>query len=198
MHTMESTLPLQTRAALRPALAMAAIALFGFGLLYSLAGTGLGRALFPQQATGSLIKRDGSAVASLLVAQPFADARYLQPRPSAANYDPMAAAGSNQARTNPEAIQRITDTRADVAARDGIAVDAVAPELTTQSGSGLDPDISPAAAQQQVARIARARGLDEASVRKAIAAAMQAPQFGFLGPARVNVVRANLALDAHR
>ena len=198
MHTMESTLPLHTRAALRPALVMAAIALLGFGLLYSLAGTGLGRALFPQQATGSLIKRDGSAVASLLVAQPFADARYLQPRPSAANYDPMAAAGSNQARTNPEAIQRITDTRADVAARDGIAVDAVAPELTTQSGGGLDPDISPAAAQQQVARIARARGLDEAIVRKAIADATQAPQFGLLGPARVNVVRANLALDAHR
>ena len=198
MHTMESTLPLQTRAALRPALAMAAIALFGFGLLYSLAGTGLGRALFPQQATGSLVMRDGKAVASMLVAQSFADARYLQPRPSAAKYDPMAAAGSNQARTNPEAIQRIADTRAEVAARDGIAVDAVAPDLTTQSGSGLDPDISPAAAEQQVARIARARGLDEAIVRKAIAGATQAPQFGALGPARVNVVRANLALDARR
>ena len=198
MHTMESTLPLQTRAALRPALAMAAIALFGFGLLYSLAGTGLGRALFPQQATGSLVMRDGKAVASMLVAQSFADARYLQPRPSAAKYDPMAAAGSNQARTNPEAIQRIAATRTEVAARDGIAMDAVAPDLTTQSGSGLDPDISPAAAQQQVARIARARGLDEAIVRKAIAGATQAPQFGALGPARVNVVRANLALDARR
>ena len=198
MDTMESTLSLQTRAALRPALVMAAIALFGFGLLYSLAGTGLGRALFPQQATGSLVMRDGKAVASALVAQPFADTRYLQPRPSAAKYDPMAAAGSNQARTNPEAIQRIAATRTEVAARDGIAMDAVAPDLTTQSGSGLDPDISPAAAQQQVARIARARGLDEAIVRKAIAGATQAPQFGALGPARVNVVRANLALDARR
>ncbi len=198
MDTMESTLSLQTRAALRPALVMAAIALFGFGLLYSLAGTGLGRALFSHQATGSLVMRDGKAVASALVAQPFADTRYLQPRPSAAKYDPMAAAGSNQARTNPEAIQRIADTRAEVAARDGIAVDAVAPDLTTQSGSGLDPDISPAAAEQQVARIARARGLDEAIVRKAIAGATQAPQFGALGPARVNVVRANLALDARR
>ncbi len=190
------THPLQTRGALRPALAMAGIALAGFGLLYSLAGTGLGRVLFPAQATGSIVMREGAPVASSLVAQPFADARYLQPRESAAQYDPMAAAGSNQARTNPELLARIARTRLQVAKRDGVAPEEVAADLLTQSGSGLDPDISPAAAEQQVVRIARARGLAEARVHQAIASATHAPQFGFLGPARVNVVRANLALDA--
>ncbi|MFT4249282.1 MAG: potassium-transporting ATPase subunit KdpC [Pseudomonas sp.] len=189
-------LPLRDSGAWRASLALAPVVLLGFGLLYSLAATGITGALFPAQATGSLVERDGRVVGSTLVAQPFADARYFQPRPSAAKYDPMAAAGSNQARSNPELVQRIADTRKAVAARDGVAEDAVAGDLVTQSGSGLDPHVSVAAARQQVARVARARGLPEARVRALLDAQVEPRQFGVLGQSRVNVLRLNLALDA--
>lgn len=192
MNMMDANVPLQSHGALRPALAMAAIALLGFGGLYSLVATGIGSTLFPSQAAGSIVVRDGKPVASLLVAQPFSDARYLQPRPSAANYDLMAAAGSNQARTNPEAQARIALARNTIAARDGVAPAAVADDLVTQSGSGLDPHISVVGAAQQVARIAQARNLSPAVVRVALANATE----GSLGsPAYVNVVKVNLALD---
>ena len=190
------TQPLQDRIGLRAPLLFAAIVLIVFGLLYSLAGTALGRMLFPSAATGSLVERDGRAVGSALVAQPFADARYFQPRPSAANYDPMAAAGSNQARSNPDLRTRIAAATAAVAKRDGIAPTDVPMELVTQSGGGMDPHISPAGARVQVARVAKARGLDPADVRKLVDAATEAPQFGLLGQPRVNVLRLNLALDA--
>ena len=108
--------PAPARSALRPSLMLAAVSLLGFGLLYSLAGTGLGRVLFPHQATGSLVERDGRVIGSALVAQPFADDRYFQSRPSAAGYDVMALAGSNQARTNPDLRTRIDEARAAVAA----------------------------------------------------------------------------------
>lgn len=183
---------------LRASLGLALVALLVMGLLYSLAGAGLGRALFPVQATGSIIERDGVAVGSALVAQPFDDARYFQPRPSAANYDPMAAAGSNQARSNPGLRQRIDDTTAAVAARDGIAAADVPAELVTQSGSGLDPDLSPAGVQVQVARVAAARGLPPDVVARLVAEHTQARQFGLLGEPRINVLDLNLALDALR
>lgn len=183
---------------LRASLGLALVALLVMGLLYSLAGAGLGRALFPVQATGSIIERDGVAVGSALVAQPFGDARYFQPRPSAANYDPMAAAGSNQARSNPGLRQRIDDTTAAVAARDGIAAADVPAELVTQSGSGLDPDLSPAGVQVQVARVAAARGLPPDVVARLVAEHTQARQFGLLGEPRINVLDLNLALDALR
>jgi K+-transporting ATPase ATPase C chain len=183
---------------LRASLGLALVALLVMGLLYSLAGAGLGRALFPVQATGSIIERDGVAVGSALVAQPFDDARYFQPRPSAANYDPMAAAGSNQARSNPGLRQRIDDTTAAVAARDGIAAADVPAELVTQSGSGLDPDLSPAGVQVQVARVAAARGLPPDVVARLVAEHTQARQFGLLGEPRINVLGLNLALDALR
>ena len=192
MNTLDANDHLQSRGAWRPALAMSAITLLGFGALYSLAATGIGSGLFPSQATGSIVLRDGKPVASLLVAQPFADPRYLQSRPSAANYDPMAAAGSNQARTNPDAIARIAAARDAIASRDGIAPEAVANDLITQSGSGLDPHVSAAAAEQQVERIAMARGIPAASVRDAVA---QATQSSVGSPVYVNVVMANLALD---
>ena len=192
MNTFDANVPLQTRGAWRPAVAMSVIALLGFGGLYSLAATGIGSGLFPSQATGSIVMRDGKAVASLLVAQPFADSRYLQPRPSAANYDPMAAAGSNQARTNPDAIARIALARQTVAVRDGISPEAVASDLITQSGSGLDPHISAAAAEQQVERIALARGIPAERVRDAVA---QATRNSLSSPIYVNVVMVNLALD---
>ena len=186
------------RIAPRAPLLFALLVLLCFGLLYSLVGTALGRLAFPWQATGSLAMQDGQARGSTLVAQPFADARYFQPRPSAANYDPMAAAGSNQARSNPDLRKRIAETAAAVAARDGIALAEVPAELTTQSGGGLDPHLSPRAAQVQVARVAKARGLSAAEVDAMVVAHTQPRQFGLLGEPRVNVLELNLALDARR
>jgi len=193
---MNDTTCLQDRVGLRAPLLFALAILVVFGLLYSLLGTALGRVLFPMQATGSVVERDGDVVGSMLVAQPFADARYFRPRPSAANYDPMAAAGSNQARSNPDLRKRIADAIAAVAAREGIAATQVPDDLATESGGGLDPDISPAGARVQVARVAKARGLDSAVVETLVAESIEAPQFGVLGPPRVNVLRLNLALDA--
>lgn len=179
----------------RPALALAGVSLLGFGLLYSLAGVGLGSVLFPHQAGGSLIERDGKVIGSSLVAQPFADDRYFQSRPSAASYDVMALAGSNQARTNPDMRSRIDEARAAVAAREGVAPDAVPSDLVTQSGGGIDPHLSPAAVQIQVARVARVRGLPVSEIERLVAEHTTAPQFGLLGAPRVNVLELNLALD---
>jgi K+-transporting ATPase ATPase C chain len=189
---------LENRYDLRASLGLMLVALLAMGLLYSLAGAGLGRVLFPRQATGSIVERDGVAVGSTLVAQPFADARYFQPRPSAASYDPMAAAGSNQARTNPDLRKRIAEATAQVAARDGIAAMDVPGELVTQSGSGTDPELSPAGVQVQVARVAAARKLPPDVVAKLVAEHTQTRQFGLLGEPRVNVLELNLALDTLR
>lgn len=194
MNTSSQTLIV--RGAWRPALTMAAVTLLGFGFLYSASVASLGGLLFPQQSTGSLLVRDGKPVASRWVAQPFADARYFHPRPSAAGYDPMAAAGSNQARTNPDLIKSVDDQIAAVAAREGIAPSQVPADLATRSGSGLDPHISPVAAQVQIARVAKARGVSERTVAVLVQRAVEAPQFGVLGQPRVNVVELNLALDA--
>lgn len=184
------------RGAWRPALVMAAIALAGFGFLYSASVASLGGLLFPQQSTGSLIVRDGRPVASRWVAQPFADARYFQSRPSAANYDPMAAAGSNQALSNPDLIATVDAAVAAIAAREGITPADVPSDLATRSGSGLDPHLSPDAARVQIARVAKARGVPERAVAVLVDRATEAPQFGVLGQPRVNVVALNLALDA--
>ena len=193
MHTDTS---LDDTVGLRAPLAFAGVVLLVFGFGYSLIGTGLAGTLFPSAAHGSLVERDGHVVGSALVAQPFADARYFRPRPSAAGYDPMAAAGSNQARSNPDLRKRLDAEVAEIAAREGVAADDVPLDLATQSGSGLDPDISPAAARVQVARVARARGLAPAQVARVVEAMTEAPQFGVLGEPRVNVLRLNLALDA--
>ena len=182
----------------RPAFVLAGVALLGFGLLYSLAGAGLGSLLFPHQAGGSLIERDGQVIGSSLVAQPFADDRYFQSRPSAAKYDVMALAGSNQARTNPDLRARIDEARAAVVAREGVAPADVPADLVTQSGGGIDPHLSPAAIQLQVARVARARGLPASEVQRLVAEHTEAPQFGLLGAPRINVLELNLALDEPR
>jgi K+-transporting ATPase ATPase C chain len=187
---------LQDRIGLRAPLLFAITGLLGCGLLYSALGASVGRAMFPTQAQGSLLERDGRVVGSALLAQPFSDPRYFQPRPSAAGYDPMAASGSNLARSNPALRQRIDTSRATVAAREGVLPAQVPGDLLTTSGSGLDPHISPAAAQLQVARVAKARGLDPARVAQLLAQATEAPQFGVLGQPRVNVLRLNMLLDA--
>lgn len=183
---------------LRGSIGLSLVALLVMGLLYSLAGAGLGRVLFPYQATGSIIERDGKAVGSALIPQPFVGDGYFQARPSGPNYDPMAAAGSNQARTNPDLRKRIDETRAAVAAREGIAAADVPIELITQSGGGLDPHITPQGAQVQAARVAKARGLDTAQVEQLIAQHTEGLQFGLFGQSRVNVLELNLALDAKK
>lgn len=180
---------------LRGAAGLAVLTLAGCGFLYSLAGVGLGQALFPDAANGSLVQRGGQVVGSALVAQGFTSDRYFQPRPSAAAYDTMAMAGSNQARTNPDLRQRLADTRAAVAQRDGVAPAEVPGELVTQSGSGIDPHISPRGAAIQVNRIASARGLHPDAVAMLVARYTEPPQFGLFGQPRVNVLQLNLALD---
>ena len=193
---MNQTHALQDTVGLRGPLMLSLVALLLFGLLYSLLGASLGRVLFPAQAQGSLLERDGKTVGSALVAQPFADPRYFQPRPSAANYDPMAAAGSNLARSNPDLHKRIAEATLAVAERDGIAPSQVPGDLVTQSGAGLDPHVSPMGARVQAARVARARGLDPSVVERLVEDAIEPKQLGVLGQPRVNVLRLNLALDA--
>jgi K+-transporting ATPase ATPase C chain len=181
---------------LRAAIGLALVALLVFGFGYSLVATGLGQLMFPKAAGGSLIERDGAIVGSSLVAQSFAGDRYFQSRPSAAGYDPMALAGSNQARTNPDMRARVQDARIAVAKREGVTVDAVPGDLVTQSGGGIDPHISPSAAGIQVARVARARGMEAGTVAELVARHTRSPQLGLLGQPRVNVLELNLALDA--
>lgn len=166
------------------------------GLVYPAVATLLGGALFPQQSQGSLIERDGRVVGSSLVAQPFAGGRYFMPRPSAAGYDPKALSGSNLATSNPALVDRIAQDAAAVVAREGTTRANIPSDLVTASGSGIDPHISPAAAQLQAARVAHARGLSVEKVEAAIRAHTRKPTFGVLGAARVNVLELNLALDA--
>lgn len=180
---------------LRASLGFASVTLLLFGLAYSLVATGLGRAFFPYGATGSLIERDGKVIGSSLVSQPFVADRYFNPRPSAAGYDPMAMSGSNQSRSNPDLRKRIETAREAIAAREHIAPEDVPGDLLTQSGSGIDPHISPQSAHLQIARVANARGLDEDSVAAAVKRHTQAPQLVLLGQPRVNVLELNLALD---
>lgn len=191
----ELATPISDKGLLRGALGLALFAVLGLGLLYPLAGVGLGQVLFPHAASGSLIELDGRIIGSSLVAQPFADGRYFHVRPSAANHQPMNAGGSNEARTNPGLRQRIEAARAAVARREGVALSEVPSDLVTQSGGGFDPHISPQAAQIQAARVARARGLDEEIVARLVTEHTHAPQFGVLGQPRVHVLELNLALD---
>jgi K+-transporting ATPase ATPase C chain len=166
------------------------------GIAYPVVSTLAGGVLFPHQATGSLIERDGRVVGSRLVAQPFADARYFRARPSAAGYDPKALSGSNLASSNPALRERIAQTSAEIAAREHVPAIEIPADLVTASGSGIDPDISPAAAKVQAPRVAQARGLPLADIEAAIHAHTRKPTFGVFGAARVNVLELNLALDA--
>ncbi|WP_235580778.1 potassium-transporting ATPase subunit KdpC [Pseudorhodoferax sp. Leaf265] len=187
---------LHNQGALRGAIGLAIVTLAGCGFLYSMAGVGIGQAVAPTGANGSLIERNGQVIGSTLVAQPFTGDGYFQPRPSAGSYSVMALSGSNQARTNPDLRKRIEEARAAVAQREGVAREAVPSDLVTQSGGGADPHISPEAAAIQVARVARARGLTPDAVRQLVARHTLGKQFGVLGAPRVNVLELNLALDA--
>jgi potassium-transporting ATPase KdpC subunit len=178
-------------------LSFAALFIVLCGLLYPLVTTLLGQLIFPFQAKGSLLTRNGTVVGSSLVGQSFSGAGFFIGRPSSAGkgYDPTSASGSNYAASNPALIERATATAKEIAARDGVTVDAIPVDLIAASGSGLDPHISPAAAELQVARVARARGLTVDAVRALVQKHIAAPTFGILGQARVNVLELNLELQ---
>ena len=177
------------------------------GLAYPFAMTGLSRTIFPAQAAGSLIERDGKVVGSSLIGQTFAGDRYFQGRPSAttdtdpkdatktvpAPYNAASSAASNLGPTSKALVDRVKE---DVERLGGAANKPVPGDLVTTSGSGLDPHISPAAAAWQVARVAKARNLSDADVQRLVAQHTEGRELGVLGEPRVNVLTLNLALDA--
>jgi len=165
------------------------------GLVYPLLVTGLAAVLFPHQAAGSLILKDGQVIGSELLAQSFTSDRYFHPRPSAAGngYDATSSGGSNLAQSNAKLVERIQgdiDKLAKEAPAKPVPID-----LVTTSGSGLDPDVTPDAALYQVARVAKARGLSEARVSQLVQQHVTPRQLGVLGEPRVNVLALNLDLD---
>lgn len=171
------------------------------GIVYPLAVTGLAQALFARQASGSLIPVGEGKGASELIGQPFGGARYFWGRPSAttpAAYNGAASAGSNLGPANPVLVEAVQKRIANLRAADPENRLPIPVDLVTASGSGLDPHISPAAALYQVARVARARGLEAGRVAELVRTEIQGRRFGIFGEPTVNVLRLNMALDALR
>jgi K+-transporting ATPase ATPase C chain len=182
--------------ALRPALVLTVLFALLLGIGYPFAMTGMGQVLFPSQANGSLVRdAAGRVIGSTVVGQAFTSDRYFNTRPSAAGkgYDGLASSGSNLGPTSQALVDRV---KTDVATRRDQGVTAEIPaDMVTASGSGLDPDISPASALAQAARVARVRGLPTDQVRSLVEAQVERPLLGILGEPRVNVLALNRALD---
>ena len=169
------------------------------GIIYPLAMVGVARIVFPSQAAGSLVSRDGTVVGSSLIAQGFKSSKYFHPRPSAAGqngYDPTSSGGSNLGPTSKSLIDSVKQRTKDfVEANAGVQRSQVPVDIVTASGSGLDPEISPAAAELQIARVAKARGISEEAVGELVTSYTRPRLGGFLGEPGVNVLELNLALD---
>jgi K+-transporting ATPase ATPase C chain len=168
------------------------------GIAYPVVVWGIGQAAFPDRADGSLVVRDGHVVGSTSIGQTFEGATWFQSRPSSGDYDGLASGGSNAGPSDSDLLADIAKRRAAVARRDGVPATAVPADAVTASASGLDPDISPAYAAIQVARVARARGLAPQRVEALVAAHTRGRILGFLGEPRVNVLSLNVALDSTR
>lgn len=178
----------------RPALVILSLMVLVTGVAYPLAITGIAQLVLPARANGSLIEQQGTVIGSSLIGQEFTSPGYFHPRPSAVNYDAAAAGASNLGPTSAELIATVQE-RAGTWRRD-TGENEVPPDAVTASASGLDPDISPENARAQAGRVAEARGAPREEVLRIIDGATTRPWLGIFGPVHVNVLEANLALDA--